>query len=227
MRDRSVSPPACRTLPIAVLAMMCAATSGYAAPELPPPWGAKTLTLDLKQASVANIYQALSEIAGAPVRVDTCVKKKKVDLKLENAPISVVLDVLALKLGVLHVVEDDVLVARCGGAGVLPITELAPPAPAQAMSDEQALQLRVTLVFKKGDPQRAFQAIADATGTKLHLTRVKPIAIGDKPIAGTIDVELHNVSAQTALIALSETLNLEIQPNIVDGELLVLADVKQ
>lgn len=227
MRDRSVSPSVSSTLPIAVLAIMCAATSGRAAPELPPPWAAKTLTLELKQADVANIYHALSTLAGAPVRVDSCVKKKKIDLKLENAPLSVVLDVLALKLGVLHVVEGDVLVARCDGAGALPVIELAPAPPAQALSDEQALQTRVTLVFKKGDPQRAFQAIADATGAKLHVTRIKPIAAGEKLFAGTIEIELHNVSAQTAILALSETLNLGIQPNIVDGELLVLADVKQ
>lgn len=113
-----------RFIALAVFLGLAGATGAQAQTQDPP------LDIEVKEVDVRNIFSLLAEVRGAPIQVDPCVQAK-IDLKLKNTPISMVLTALGSKL---HLVYEErgselhVACARDGGA----------PAPAHKISMAEA-----------------------------------------------------------------------------------------
>ena len=108
---------------------------GLAGPSALTPSGLsdKKVTMELRQADVANVYRLLGEVGGRPITTDACLAGAKVDVLLRAVPVPVALQVLAAKLGTEYVDEQGkpvLVVCRAGARPASPALEkIANPAP--------------------------------------------------------------------------------------------------
>lgn len=95
---------------LAFAATALAADGASAAPSAIPN---RMIDLDVKEASVRNVYRLLAQVSKRTVTVDPCVTAT-VTLRLKNTPLPVVYDVLASKLHLTYEEKnDDSIVVHC------------------------------------------------------------------------------------------------------------------
>lgn len=110
-----------------------------AAPDL-----SKLLTLELHEAPAEKFFDMISEAVHAPVRLNAPLAGKKVSLKLRNAPVSNVLDLVTPKLGVRYRLDDGALVIEPLAAPAAGVAAVAPPAAGSCNpADVERLRTRV------------------------------------------------------------------------------------
>jgi hypothetical protein len=95
----------------ALLALGLAADTALAAPSGLPE---KKLDLDLKQASVVHVFRLLGDVSKREIVLDPCVRGE-VDLRLQNTPLPLVFDALALKLGLVYGEDSGAITVGCQG----------------------------------------------------------------------------------------------------------------
>jgi type II secretory pathway component HofQ len=176
-----------------MIPVLCA-TTVHAAPEGIPE---RAMTLELKQASVANLYRLLAEVAGREVVLDTCVSGE-VDLLLKNTPLPVVYDVVAQKLGLTYRTENGTIRVGCRND------------PARAAVDA-AMQKRVSLEVREVALREVLSVLAAEAGLEgVDDSAVKPV---------TVTLTLKNVRLQTALLAVADSAGHGVV--VKDGKLVV------
>jgi len=174
------------------LSLVCASAAGAVVP-LPPGTADRKVTLELKEANVQNLYRMLADLSGRRIGVDTCLAHSTVSLKVQNAPISVVLELLGSKLGVAYGIEDGRLTARCAGESPGALFDAAPSA---LEAPPAVLDKKVTIAVKHVRADKVLQLLAGIAGVKPEL-RTKGVPF--------VDIELHEVRFSTACAVLAET----------------------
>jgi hypothetical protein len=159
------------------------------------------LDLELKEASVVHVFRLLGDVAHREVVLDPCVKGG-VDLRLQNTPLPLVFDALALKLGLIYETDGDVIKVRCRDADA-------------ASGGGDRLLERVSVVERSQPLPDVLQRLA--VTAKLDGVDYRASA---RP---TVNVTLESVRLTTAVAALSETTNLAIK---VSQKRLVVTDVR-
>lgn len=174
--------------------------------ELPAEFG-KRITVELRQANVKNVYRLYGDVLSRQIRVDDCLDGRTVDVRLKNAPMSLVLDVMDAKLDAVHALQPDgVLLVSCKAAPGA-TSPAAPPQPSSAKDR------RITIDVRDTDLEKVVQAMASFAGAQ-----VKPL--GERALTGKVTMSVKNVRLETAMAVLRESLDLEVL-DLVDGELVV------
>ena len=142
------------------------------AAELPEAFYSKKITVELRQAEVRNMYRLIGDVMATEMRIDACLQQRKLDIKLKNAPVSVVLDVMAAKLDVVHTPQPGgtAILVTCKGTAP---TTAEPLAPQPGLSDvarapAEVLDRRLSLDVKDASLQRVAALLAAAAGVKLR-----------------------------------------------------------
>ena len=186
-------------VPVA-LAFAAVLTSSLASPgasAAPPGISARNIDLELKAADVKNVFKLLAEVGGRKITLDPCVHGT-VDLKLVNTPLPLVLDALAMKLGLVYDEQDgDVLVRCLGDSG----------------ADDAKLLVRVTVNVKGA-------ALPDVVGALAGTAKLEGVDYRAKT-RPNVNLTLENVRLPTAVSALGDTTGLRIT---VSRGRLVVAD---
>jgi hypothetical protein len=195
---------------LALASVICAGRAG--AVELPQEVD-KKVTLELREADVRNVYRLFGDLTGLEMRVDACLQKRTVDVKLKNAPVSMVLDVIGAKLGAVYALTPDkrALLITCRGVAPTTVEALAPVPNASDVERSPAFDKRITLDVKDARLDRVCALLAQVAGVTVH-------PMGE--LRGTVTMSVHNVRVETAMAVLRESLDLEVL-DIVDGELVV------
>lgn len=97
----------------AVLTFAAATLAPDGASAAPTGIPSTMIDLDVKQASVRQVFNLLAQLSKRKITVDPCVTKL-IDMRLQKAPLPVVYDVLAMKLDLNYDEEpDDSIIVHC------------------------------------------------------------------------------------------------------------------
>ena len=174
--------------PLLALLALLAVSAAPAFAEEPAP--EPTLTLELKAAKAEKVFKMLSDVAATPIVVPPCAAEQHVDVLLKNAPVAVVLDVIARKAGA--------TVSRQAGAYVLVCA-------ADAAAVRALLDRRIDLDLREAALGDVVALLAQQGGLTVEGT------LPDMRVT----ISLHNVRLETALAAVAEGAGL---PGlVVDG----------
>lgn len=102
------------------------------------------IDIELKEAPVDDVYTLMSDIAGVTFELEPC-GDQTLSLKLERAPVPVVLRVMATRLGRSYVRDGDRIVVRCEASAEPEIDATLRDFPAGAAIDLIAAQAGVTV----------------------------------------------------------------------------------
>jgi len=158
------------------LALALAVSAAVARADPAPPGRAPVIDLQLKQADVTNVYRLLGDVGRVPVDVDACLAGRTVDVTFKNAPLETVFAALDAKLATTRAIQGARVVIRC---------KLE-----EQVEGDPRLERRVDLDLHKAPIASALALLAAAGGVTLELP---------EGLAGTIDVEAHNIRLGTAL----------------------------
>ena len=78
----------------------------------PPGIKDKKIDIDLKQASIADVFRVLARFSERPIVLDPCVTGE-LDLRLKNTPIPLVFDALASQMKLVYDDNADNIYVRC------------------------------------------------------------------------------------------------------------------
>jgi hypothetical protein len=149
----------------------------------------RLIDIDLRSAAVENVFTMLGKVGGRPMTLDPCVRGT-VDLRLQNMPVSLVLDALAQKLDLSYEDEGDSVRVVCKedagtkarlGARVS-VTETNSPLPKVLDHVATAAQLEgvdyrasarpnVSMTLNGVRLSTAVTALADATALHIHVSK--------------------------------------------------------
>ncbi len=156
------------------------------------------LDLELRAAQVSAVFSLLGEVGHQKVVLDDCVRGK-VDLKLENAPLPLVFDVLAAKLRLRYDAIDGGIRVGCAVGNE--------PAPAPAEGRPEG---RISLNERDAPARAVLAKVATAAG----LAGVDYRATGEPRLT----VTLEKVRVSTVLGALADESGLRLR---VEGNRLI------
>lgn len=186
-----------RTAIALVTVLACGLTSD-AASAAPQGLPERPLDLELKAADVANVFRLLADVSGRKVTLNPCVHGE-VNLRLKNAPLPLVYDALAMKLGLVYEEEDGGIIVGC---------------VSDAGSSKATLASRVSLAEKASPLPEVLGRLA--TSAKLSGVDYRATA---RP---KINVTLEGVRVSTALAVLADATGLKIA--IAKNRLVVTED---
>jgi type II secretory pathway component GspD/PulD (secretin) len=166
-----------------------------AAPEGLPE---RPLEIELKAADVKNVFRLLADMSGRSVVLDPCVQGN-IDLRLKNAPIPVVYDVLATKLHLLYEDDGGAILVRCatdaGSAAKtatrvnlseqnapLPdvLARLATSAKLAGVDYRATIKPNVTITLERASVATVMTALAESSGVKIVVARDR-LVVTDPP----------------------------------------------
>jgi hypothetical protein len=145
------------------------------------------LDLELNEADVKEVFQLLGDVSGRPLALDPCVSGK-VDLKLQNAPLPLVFDLLASKLDLRYEDHDGSTTVRCGRA--------APTAAEAALDQRVTVETRDTALMTVLDGLAKGAGLAGARSAAFPVDRVT-----EEP---HVTVTLRGVRLSTALAVIAD-----------------------
>jgi hypothetical protein len=152
----------------------------------------RAIDLEVKRVKLFNLFRLLSDVGKVNVVPDACVKDDEVDLKLKNTPVSVVFDVLGVRLGLTYRMDGGILHVGCRD------------------QRDARLEVRVS-VGGKGTLKEVAESIAQQAG----LGGVACTAGCDDAVS----LAASNIRLETALLALSEMTGRRVV--LMDGKLVV------
>ena len=155
----------------------------------------RPLDIEVKEADVKMIFSLLAEVRGAPIQLDPCVQGK-VDLKLKNTPVSMVLTALGSKLHLTYEERANELYVSCAkDGGVAPparklavgVTNASLPVLLEMLAKENALALdyratkkpSVTLTVENASIGAILGVLADESELSIALKNSK-IVVSDR-----------------------------------------------
>jgi type II secretory pathway component HofQ len=156
----------------------------------------RSLDLELKQADVKNVLQLLGQASQRAITLDPCVQGT-IDLKLANAPLPLIYDAIAIKLGLTYEDRDGGVFVGCAGE-----KKATPEA-----------ELRVSL-HETGAP---LAAVLDHLAKEARLEGIDDSHVDTVRVP--LSITLEKVRLSTALTALSDASGLRI--SVAGGRLVV------
>jgi type II secretory pathway component HofQ len=147
------------------------------------------IDLELREADLRNVLALLGQVGGVKTVLDPCVQGK-VDIRLKNTPVPVVLDVIGRKFSLVYEEQGSDLIVRCanveGDAAIknaprvtlsekdaeLPgvLGRLAASAKLDSVDYRAARKPRVNVTLEDVRLSTAVTALADETGLKLAVS---------------------------------------------------------
>lgn len=191
-----------RVLTAALFASFAFAVTADTARAAPPGLDTRPVDLELREADVGNVFRLLAEVGKRDVVLDPCVVGT-VDLKLHNAPVPLVFDVLATKLGLRYEQREGVIVVHCG-------SDRSAARPAVEASQDPRLERRVSVDLKEIAVQAILTEVAKSAGVKL-------VVEGD--LSDKVSLTLANAKLSTVLAAVDDATGLTAS---VEGDELVV-----
>jgi type II secretory pathway component HofQ len=180
--------------PILGLVLAALSTSALAADSAraaPADLAERRVDLELREAEIGNVLRLVAEVGQKNVVLDPCVQGK-VDLKLHNVPVSVVLDVLASKLDLHYETQRDVMVVTCGRRG----------APAATVpSDDERLGRRMSFEVREAEIGALLAVVAEASGLEPDVA---------KDVSAKVTMKLEGVRVSTVLAAIADATGLDV-----------------
>lgn len=146
------------------------------------------IDIDLKEASIANVFRLLAKVSGRPIVLDPCVTGT-VDLRLINTPLPLVFDALASQMKLVYDDNADNVYVRCQEADAIhagwdhvslaeadaPLPDvldrLAASAKLAGVDYKTAKRPPVTMTLKDVRLSTAMTALGDTTGLHVALRK--------------------------------------------------------
>jgi hypothetical protein len=182
---------------LGLIGLGAAADNAHAAPAGLPNL---PLDLELRAAKVADIFQLLGEVAKEKMELDPCVTGT-IDLKLKNAPLPVVFDVLATKLDLRYETRAESIYVGCQKGS----------APAAANGSDPHLERHLTLDVHDAPAHTVLDEVAKGAGLDGVDYRADESA--------RVTVSVGNVRVSTLFEVIGDQTNLRI--STVGNRLLV------
>lgn len=175
---------------IALAALLAFGLTTDAARAAPQGLPDRPLDIELEGADVKNVFRLIADVSGKNVVLDSCVHGR-VDLRLKNAPLPLVYDALALKLGLAYEEDNGGVMVRCAvdagptsakaGARVsltekdapLPdvLDRLAASAKLEGVDYRATARPKIDMKVERVRLSTAVSALADAGNVKITLIR--------------------------------------------------------
>ncbi|MBS2015482.1 MAG: hypothetical protein JST00_21520 [Deltaproteobacteria bacterium] len=149
----------------------------------------KKIDLELREADLRNVLELLGQVGGVRPVLDPCVHGK-VDIRLKNTPVPVVLDAIGRKFSLVYEEQGSDLVVRCGDSegdaeakgttrvsiskkdAELPVVldELVASAKLDGVDYRASRKPRVNVTLESVRLSTAVTVLADETGLRLAVS---------------------------------------------------------